>query len=139
MTTVAYRNGILAADSLINVSGTRVGKIVKVRRINDYLVGFSGDVACSMRFIRGFELSEFKYPVPSDMTALIVDRKNRVMRVEGGEFFEFLRTDYDSIGSGFNFALGAMAHGANAVDAVKCAMKHDVYTGGRIMSISFKD
>lgn len=40
-----------------------------------------------------------------------------------------------SVGSGSDFALGAMAAGASPAEAVKIASKLDSYTGGRIQSV----
>ena len=45
---------------------------------------------------------------------------------------------YLAIGSGAMYAMGAMAMGADAKQAVKCAAMHDVYTGGLIRSWSFE-
>lgn len=43
--------------------------------------------------------------------------------------------DFLSIGSGMPFALSAMNLGLNATQAVKHAMKFDIYSGGVIQSI----
>lgn len=39
---------------------------------------------------------------------------------------------YYAMGTGRDFALGAMAMGASAYEAVKVAMRHDVFSGGEI-------
>jgi ATP-dependent protease HslVU (ClpYQ) peptidase subunit len=43
--------------------------------------------------------------------------------------------DYAAIGSGGMFAMGAMAHGATAEEAVAAAALHDKNTGGNIQSL----
>lgn len=40
-----------------------------------------------------------------------------------------------AIGSGSNFAMGAMAAGANAIEAVSIACKYDCYSGGQVTYI----
>ncbi len=42
----------------------------------------------------------------------------------------------DAIGSGSAYALAAMDMGANAEDAVRTAMKRDIYTGGKVVMFS---
>lgn len=51
--------------------------------------------------------------------------------VDCGEVKEF-----DSIGSGMFLALGAMDHGANVTDAIKTAIKYDLYCGGEVTKIT---
>ena len=41
----------------------------------------------------------------------------------------------DAIGSGSAYALAAMDMGASAEDAVRAAMKRDIYTGGRVRTM----
>ncbi|MNJ79145.1 hypothetical protein D3C77_770710 [compost metagenome] len=41
----------------------------------------------------------------------------------------------DAIGSGAPYALAAMDMGASAEDAVRAAMKRDIYTGGKIRTL----
>ena len=41
----------------------------------------------------------------------------------------------DAIGSGSAYAIAAMDMGASAEDAVRAAMKRDIYTGGTIRSV----
>jgi len=42
--------------------------------------------------------------------------------------------DFYAIGSGAKVALGAMACGKSAIEAVRIAARYDPYTGGRIVS-----
>lgn len=73
----------------------------------------------------------------SNFSALIIAN-------DTGELFEFdsgylipIHADYTAIGSGALLALGAMAHGATAEEAVVAASKHDKNTGGPVTSLSF--
>lgn len=47
-------------------------------------------------------------------------------------------TSFYAWGSGESIALGAMAAGANAVEAVNLAAKFDIYTGGKVVSYTLK-
>ena len=44
----------------------------------------------------------------------------------------------DAIGSGAPYALAAMDMGASAEDAVRAAMKRDIYTGGAVRTVNIK-
>ena len=44
-----------------------------------------------------------------------------------------MTSEYYAIGSGRELAMGAMAFGATAFEAVQMAAKHDLATGGEIM------
>lgn len=45
----------------------------------------------------------------------------------------------DAIGSGAAYALAAMDMGASAEDAVRAAMKRDIYTGGKVRAMKVCD
>lgn len=47
-----------------------------------------------------------------------------------------LTVDFIAIGSGDAFAMGALAMGADAVEAVEIASELDVWTGGEIVTLS---
>lgn len=44
----------------------------------------------------------------------------------------------DAIGSGYAYAIAAMDMGASAEDAVRAAMKRDIYTGGAVRTVTIK-
>ncbi|MNR66547.1 hypothetical protein D3C85_1900920 [compost metagenome] len=44
----------------------------------------------------------------------------------------------DAIGSGAMYALAAMDMGASAAEAVRAAMKRDIYSGGKLTTIAIK-
>lgn len=50
MTTIAYRDGMLAADSLFTDDNQRDSYGAKVFRIGGLLVGFAGSLALGLRF-----------------------------------------------------------------------------------------
>ncbi len=45
----------------------------------------------------------------------------------------------DAIGSGSAYALAAMDMGASAEEAVRAAMKRDIYTGGTVRTIVIRE
>lgn len=144
MTTIAFRSGQLAADSLIAYTSITNGSRVKIAKCGRFAVALAGlawlrkpleawcDKGCPEEKVPQVLLDN-----DSKFAALIVDTKT-------GDLFEFdngylvpIHADYTAIGSGALLALGAMAHGATAEEAVTAASRHDKNTGGPVTSLSF--
>lgn len=142
MTTIAYRDGIMAADSLITGGSIRIGATAKMGRLaQGGLYGCSGWIALLEVIVpwleKGAPIAERpKLPDDGEFHMLVVwpsgtvtDFDKRLQRIDvDGEFF--------ASGSGYELALGAMAMGATARQAVEVAARFDVYTGGRISTLS---
>lgn len=138
MTTIAYRSGILAADSLIAYATITNGEREKIARCGDYLVALAG--AAFLRPLLEEWVAEGCNPdeVPSALldnmdkfAAVIVDRDGMAYEFDYG-YLTPIHAPYTAIGSGALLAIGAMAYGATAEEAVKCARCHDKATGGAI-------
>lgn len=132
MTTIVYRDGVLAADSLATMGDTKIhGRYMKIRRIGDHLVGTAGSVADSENFIIWLKSGDVDVPPPKgNYSALIVDPRGRVREIENGSVLPVPRgAKFFAIGSGAPYALGALYAGATAAEAVKIAAKIDTNTG----------
>lgn len=132
MTTIAYRDGVLAADSLVTLGGTKVhGSYQKIRRIGDYLIGTAGSVAACQAFVEWLKSGDDAHAPPKgEYGALIVDPRGRVREIENGSVLPAPRgAKFFALGSGGPFALAAMYAGASATEAVKIAAKIDTNTG----------
>jgi ATP-dependent protease HslVU (ClpYQ) peptidase subunit len=105
MTTIAYKNGELWADSLVVHGATKCGTCQKI---------FS--------LAREFEV-------------IVLDHKRkRVYTYSHSTQEELFDADFIAIGSGANLAMGAMAAGASAKKAIKIATQYDIYTGGELQN-----
>ncbi|ARQ95376.1 hypothetical protein [Bradyrhizobium phage BDU-MI-1] len=138
MTTLAYRDGVLAADTQMTSScivGRNAVKIV--RRDDGALAGGSGDFAWVQAFHRWFLDGEQGDPpaIDEDSIGLIIKKGQPFEAFETNGTVES-RGPYISFGSGKHFALGAMFAGASAEEAVRAGMHFDPYSGGRVMSVS---
>lgn len=138
MTTLAYRDGVLAADSLATAGGIRDSEVLKVRKIGRLLTAGCGSGALCEKFVgwvqRGMPGNSPWEGSGADGNSLLVapDRSLVVFGVNGP-----WRVDrpFYALGSGGDIALGAMAAGASAEEAVEIAIRFDVYSGGPIRSI----
>ncbi|MDX0180849.1 hypothetical protein GOC16_08285 [Sinorhizobium meliloti] len=136
MTTIAYRNGAIAGDTLVSGGGIHDCSAIKVaRNERGDLAGASGTAHYCYHFLEWFRGGE-KNPapdVPEDNEAFIVRAADPILIEcweEPGRFV--VSAPYYAVGSGKRLALGAMAFGATADQAVNCAAKHCVQTGGDV-------
>lgn len=131
MTTIAYRDGVLAADTAAVAGSAVTGQITKVRAGSVWLVAVTGnaeDVPRAFRYADAGPVSREEIKFSDDCAAILVEvATGRVLQFEGSEMFE-VRAPFYARGSGRDFALGAMAVGATAAEAVKIACRYDIYS-----------
>ena len=137
MTTVAYRDGVMASDSSCWEGSTNAHSVKKVWKIRGCLVGCSGNMADIHSFVRWVKdgAAEDEYPRMKSLSAIVASDLG-VSAFEAGSFHPIpVVGKYCSVGSGSSVALGAMHHGATAVEAIRAARHHNEATKGRIVSV----
>lgn len=146
MTTIVYRDGVMAGDTRA-YSGDKspIGYKAKIRRLADgTLFGVSsnnvGADAVLQRWVEGG-------CVPPDSGDLKPDSFELLLVRPSGEVFYAnsnldltgpLTADYFAIGSGNQFAQGAMAMGADARQAVQVGIDLDIWSGGPITTLEWE-
>lgn len=136
MTTIAYRNGRLCADTQTSRGYTVILGMTKISKGKRGLGGACGLASFCEGFqawIRG-EREEPPIAETRDGDAdcgLHIDPFGKITVYEMGGCF-ILETPYFAMGSGRDQALGAMHAGADSRMAVEAAIAHDAYTGGAI-------
>lgn len=152
MTTIAYRDGIIASDSRATWDDWSMSKCVKLYRVKskvdpvkgDVIVGTAGSGSASLLFVdwleaggppalhdRGVnEYTEFECLIVHKSGIWMADRLCRL---------EQLDEDFWAAGSGRQAALAAMHCGKSAVEAVRIAARIDSFTGGRVVHMSLAD
>lgn len=140
MTTIAYRDGCLAADTLVSVQTHRDGYATKIAKLGPYLAGASGYHAMTLKFLDWFRMG-----MPADRTPEMGMNRDEKYDTYGHIFcpdglivtFSPLgwtkrRAPYYATGSGCDYAYGAMSMGATAEEAVRAALVHETASGGPI-------
>lgn len=157
MTTVAYKDGVMAADSQISDGSSFCTRINKLTRLaSGAVLGQSGEadirdiIACldkctARRMPSRKTLSETKtdfsgiLAYPSGKVYLIDVR--RAGKDEDGEWgasvIELLER-YTAVGSGAQYAIGAMAAGRTAKYAVEIACRFDGYSNPPVREVTVK-
>lgn len=153
MTTIAYRDGILAADSRLTYSteggGSRKHLCTKLykktitegRKTFEVIIATAGESSPALVFMDWYGTGK---PPPEMLRELGGDFTCLILRPDGlYEADVYCRPDkinepFYAIGSGAKEALAAMHCGKSAVQAVRVAACVDPYTGGRIVSMSLE-
>src|SRR5690349_14884757 len=117
MTTIAYRDGELAADSRVTAGDMIVSdKRKKVHRLKDgSLVAWSGSVQDAERLLRAMRKG-MALPKLDDISALHLKTDGTLYEYEGAVWVK-QDPGYYATGSGSPYALAAMDAGAGAKDA----------------------
>ena len=134
MTTIAYKDGILASDSLIsNSCGVAVGKMCKVAKGKSTVgaaAGVYGDVVAFLAWVTDHDCDMAKRPkFEGALNGLIVYSDGALICIDGNFAPGALGVDVAAIGAGLELALGAMAAGASAEQAVAIACDLDLSSG----------
>ena len=153
MTTIAYRHGVMAADSAIFMGDRRVGEAQKMTRIRSGILGVSGSSDCRALYnlLRddNFPKAEHIGAMKSDFSAILAHADKTLVYFtcdwindqwigQAVVFPDACETGF-AIGSGAPYAIGAMFAGASASDAVAAACRHDPWSGGLISTLKLED
>lgn len=150
MTVIAYKEGVLAADSRIacdtsitsnNYNKIRVFDNEEVNWNGDrlYAIGFAGTVSDFEMIFQALNSRRWSENFSHECNALIVGH-NYVYELEPDKKWLIQRSKKEvvAVGCGEIWALAAMRLGLSAVEAVKFTCKNDMSCGGKVRSWSKK-
>jgi len=139
MTTIAYKDGVVAYDSRITardlIRSDSHDKKIEQNGVAFFISGYTCD---DDRFISIYFGKETNYKGMDESYAIVVEGdKIWLCGVDEGSGLFRSQIQPDEvyvIGSGTPYAYTAMDMGATAIEAVRMAAKRDVRTGGEIRS-----
>jgi hypothetical protein len=140
MTVIAYRDGIIAADSRSTTVGKEAGirffdSSVKLFRKAGCVIATAGSSSPGMVFVRwygsGVKKKHEAMTSDADWTCLVLD-KDGLWEWDASLEPEQIREPFYAIGTGCKAALGAMHMHATAVEAVQIACRIDPNCGGLV-------
>lgn len=134
MTTIVCDRQGMAADK--RISGGTMFKTTKIHRINGSLIGFCGNIEHCLKFIEWRRNPDAK-PNFEERTweALELTADGRMLWWSMELIPIVIEDEYYSVGSGSNYALGAMAMGATPSQAIKIAAIYDPSTGPDVQTL----
>ncbi len=129
MTTIVYRDGVLAADSRVTEGTLIAGSVVKARRLGKILTAGCGNVTDMEAFyswVAGGMQGECK--IEGDGEFWLIAPGQPLLIYESGKFLRLVSPFY-AAGSGGKVARGALGLGADALTAVRVAAAQDTGSG----------
>ncbi len=142
MTTIAYRDGVLACESRLSSDEGMIwhNKCKKIFRLNNgCLFGASGDLGPGEVLYQALQrgILNPSLPADSDILAILIDPRDGQIH-----FFEDIWNPWPepfaAIGSGKAYAITALRLGYGAVEAVRAGIAGDCHSGGRIQTLKLK-
>ena len=139
MTIICWRDGIIAADSQ-TTNGVLAGKTKKLFKLKNAAIGFAGLLTDGLKLIEFLKSDEDKPPeLSEDFESLMMDlRTGKCAYYDRTLIAVKIMDKFEAIGTGSELAIGAMEHGATAIEAVRVAIKRDINSGGRVAVIRKK-
>lgn len=156
MTTIAYTNDVLAADSQFSEEAYLAkGPCAKIYKVDPgrfratlgtdvCLVGLAQGYFSGLLFLdwlQGKLDSEDFHGIlqeEDDFLALFVTNKSEIFLCNRYLVLEKINSSFWAIGSGSKIAMAVMDAGGSAEEAVKQACKYDLYTGGDVKTLSLR-
>ena len=138
MTTVVWRDGVLAADSRCMASGSiQPGNMTKIWRVKQRLVSGTGDTHRIQMFLRWVQKGATgKTPeMGDDSNGILIEPNGVVREFEGVGEISSGDAPFYAWGSGMPAALAALYMGATAERAVEIAILVDPRSGGATQSL----
>lgn len=144
MTTIVYKDGVIAADSQVTAGEARKFRCEKIYQVVVHglpaIVGLAGGAFDGLAFLDWLMGDKPEPPQrlidgEADFTAIVLNKHGLF------EYDKWCRPDkvlerFYAVGSGASAALGAMHMGATARQAVEVACKIDPFSGGPIVEMS---
>lgn len=156
MTTIAYKNGVIAADSQVTVESEGGGArnfatkklfpatVLIKGAMTDVILATAGESAPGSLFVEAWgsgktlpEVRELFTYSEADFSILVVSPEG-LFEVDKWCVLEPVYEAFYAIGSGSKLAMGAMEAGASAQKAVEIACRRDPYTALPIVTMRLK-
>ena len=148
MTVIAYKDGVVAADSQETHGDGRKQSCKKLYKVNGTVIATAGDSYTSLIFVDWFERGARMEDCPDlsnvswdeDFECLVLESQSEIYTINRffQKYYIEMPDGFFAIGCGAGYATVAMDCGLSAKEAVKMTCKHDAYCGGRVQSMRVK-
>jgi len=138
MTTIAYRDGLLCADTMaIHSNGLKMYVATKVFKVPDGWVSGCGNPRDIAKFVEMYKEGVLEADTfnGEDWEIIKVNTKGK-FELWNHELVPLsIKGRFYATGSGSSYAMGAMEQGATAYEAVQVSCKYDDGTGGTVTTV----
>ncbi len=139
MSVIAWDGISMSADNQITI-GTRPSKTTKLFKVTHkgliYGLGFVGDPVEGLKLIDWWKYRKIQFPVYED-TELVVASYCSCYTFTASDIPIAVEEPFYATGSGMDFANSLLSLGGSTKDAVKHAIKNDIYCGLGVKTITF--
>jgi ATP-dependent protease HslVU (ClpYQ) peptidase subunit len=146
MTVIVWDGTTLAADRQCTVSSNFKTTLTKIFRLTEGLIGFAGNCEQVPVLLQWFLdgcipdlYPEYQADKDTATECIVVLPDGKILLYDANHLPIYIEAPCFAIGSGAQFAMGAMRQGATAEEAVKIAIHYDVFCGNGITSLTFDD
>lgn len=147
MTTIAIKDGWIAADSAMSRSDVFCGTAPKLFIVQaggrSYVHASVGECGHDEKIVRWIKAGMNVLDPPSvgeNGAGIVVDCETwRITTVVADVAHDVAEADFHAWGSGFSLAMGAMAAGATARQAVEIGCRFDLWSGGPVLAYRLAD
>lgn len=154
MTVIAYRDGVLAADTLITSGLDRAGQTIKIGRLRSapeseedpkyWLYGAAGTLGSATPLIKwisaGADLTQpVEYPNSMEGSGLLINSTGDIFYVDSdSHFVTNIHAPFVAIGCGATAARVAMYLDCTSTEAVEAVIDVDAACGGQVTWIDLE-
>lgn len=144
MTVIAVRDGIIACDSRWSLSGSLMSdnniKLITYESSGFVLGADSMNAnAAIMKWMRTKYDVQQRLELNATIIGLHYEHLSKIYFMDYNYNLTAHDIEFYAIGTGGQFAMGAMAHGASATEAVEAACDHDNFSAGPIHYCDARD
>lgn len=134
MTCVAYSAGVIAADSM-SVADDFVKHLdsIKVAKRKGHLFGIAGDLYDLDEVIKWYFSKDRKPIKHYEFDLLVITPSGSIHQYDHKGRGDLIQGPFYSIGTGREFAIGALAAGASAEEAVQVAINWSPTCSGKVI------
>ena len=140
MTTIVWDGSVLAADSREALSdGFFHDKCNKIFKIGSSYIATAGDSSDGLLFVQWCkDRTKPKPTIGKHFEAVEIMRDGAIYLYDKNCIGIKWTGKHFALGSGGNFALGAVLAGVSAKEAVEIAKKLDINSGGKVKAVKIK-
>jgi ATP-dependent protease HslVU (ClpYQ) peptidase subunit len=137
MTTIACNRESIACDLQVTAGNTKFKATTKIWSFDPtpstyhtpYFVGYAGHVQKALGVLEWLANPVGKAPTVKQMDFLVLTEDGKIFTFQSPVNWIEVNEPFYCIGSGADFASGALASGKTPLEAVKVASHHDINTG----------
>lgn len=127
MTTIAYRDGIIAADTRLVIGETKL-YCRKIHQIDELVLAIAGRTNSEGEVIEYYRGESKKKPGSLKQFEAFKVEDGEILWANGDLYWQPLPHSYYALGSGWQVAMAGMILGLSAVEAVQLAADLDINT-----------